>query len=166
MQSQLVKNALNPDRGSGAALSYFFPISIGPWEIFLAKGPLCLTEGASRHDAIQQQQGLSRACRNPCLTRETLSEWHQPGRTLDLILLHGEQGQVVGAREVAGQQVPQRQEALAGRDGACVRVEEVVDVAQRVGLREPGDAALRGAHRRAVGADSKTMLPSFVWANL
>ena len=66
-------------------------------------------------------------------------------RTLDLILLHGEQGQVVGAREVASQQVPQRDEALAGRHGARVRVEEVVDEAQRVGLRELDEAALRSA---------------------
>lgn len=77
------------------------------------------------------------------------------GRTLDLILLHGEQGQVVGAREVAGQQVAQRDEALAGRHGARVRVEEVVDDAQRVGLLELDEAALRGARKKAMSADTQ-----------
>lgn len=87
----------------------------------------------------------------------------QAGRTLDLILLHGEQGQVVGAREVAVLQVAERQEALAGRHGARVGVDEVVDVAQRVGLREPSDAALRSACRRDVSADSKNAPPPCAW---
>ena len=77
------------------------------------------------------------------------------GRTLDLVLLHGEQGQVVGTRKVAGQQVAQRDEALAGRHGARVRVEEVVDDAQRVGLRKLDEAALRSAREKAVSADTK-----------